>query len=99
MITSKDVVEWIENKMVMTYDYAPEKGTVEVIEDPKVPGTFAARFKEDGYDIDLLFVTSEAARTVPGGSVDQIGDVLEMTLEEVEFEAWPPVSGNLRFFI
>lgn len=88
-----DVVRWIENHIGDSYEYKPKPGTIKVIRDPKVDGTFAARFYDLGYDevTDLLFVT--------GGVEGTIEEILDRTLEGVEFESWPPQSGSLKFFI
>jgi hypothetical protein len=75
----------------------PEPGTVKVIHDPHVTGTFAARFQDRARGvngvpatIDLLFITA--------GEDGSPEDILDRTLEEVEYETWPPRSGGLQFF-
>lgn len=95
-MTTDTVKSWIENEMGKDYTYKPKPGTVEVAADPQVEGTFAARFVclEDGdRTVDLLFITRDARE----GSTDS--EALAYSLEEVEYHAWPPRSGNLRFFV
>lgn len=94
-MTTAEVKLWIETKMQGSYDYHPQPGSVEVMPDPKVPGTFAARFTDterDGENVDLLFITGQGPSDVDDDAV------LDATLEEVEFESWPPASGDLKFF-
>jgi hypothetical protein len=59
--------------------------------DPQVPTTFAVRFRQDGDLVDLMFVT--------GGEEGETDEVLSRTLEDAEFDIWPPVSGSLKFFL
>lgn len=96
-MTKATVKEWIENQMSEDYTYKVRPGTVEVMADPQVSGTFAARFQDanrPGENVYLLFITGNQ----PAG---EDGDVLSATLEEIEVEAdeWPLKSGNLQFFI
>lgn len=67
-----------ELKMYVDYDNPENK--IEVVEDPRVEGTYAVRVyrKSDDYTFDLLWYK--------GG------------YDEVEFEQWPPISGELRFW-
>lgn len=90
-MTTADVKRYIEGPMAEEYDYRAKEGTVRVARDPKVTGTYAARFEDlrDG-TVDLLFITREE-----DGTPDE---VLSRTLEEVEYERWPPRSGPLQFF-
>lgn len=56
--------------------------------DPKVPGTYAFRASfPDGTGLDFLVIG------VP------LADVTGEDLEETDFETWPPVSGDLNFFV
>lgn len=76
------------------FDYNPVVGTVEVVADPQVDGTYAAQFQDVSDSrtvrtVQLLFVTGHEEGTVL--------EALEATLEEVEFTSWPPTSGSLRF--
>lgn len=56
---------------------------VEVVPDPQVQGTFAVRLTRSGY------------RKKPE-TIDLLWNRGEY--DEVEFETWPPKSGNLKFF-
>jgi hypothetical protein len=75
-----------------SYDYRADPATIEVVPDPRVTGTWAAQFTDLKYrePVQLLFVT--------GGETGSDAEVLDRCLEEVEFDSWPPVSGNLQFF-
>jgi hypothetical protein len=90
-----DVKKWIEGEMAESYDYRPDPGTVKVMRDPRVHETFAARFKWNGETVDLLFITGHCPNA---DDPNDPASVLEAVLEEVEFDTWPPVSGDLRFF-
>jgi hypothetical protein len=68
---------------------------VEVVRDPRVSGTYAARVKDFRQGratetFDCLFIMDQDELTPEN---------ISEALEGVEFEQWPPVSGNLQFFI
>lgn len=56
---------------------------IEVVEDPQVSGTLAVRLTRDDDGEDYIFDLLWY-----GGGFD-----------EVEFETWPPASGDLKFFV
>lgn len=88
--TAQSIKEWLTEQTA--YDYRPDADTIRVKADPQVDGTFAVRFidYQSEATVDLLFVTGSEEGTV--------AEVLEATLEEVEFTSWPPTSGGLSFF-
>lgn len=90
-MTATAIADWLTRQD--SYTYRPRAGTVEVVEDPQVPDTFAVRFTNDAdaaRSVDLMFIC--------GNEEGTDDEVLDRCLEEVEFTAWPPVSGALRFF-
>jgi hypothetical protein len=98
-ITKQNVIDYIANTMSDSYSYQAIPESIKVIEDPQVRGTFAARFNDKSrvmdQETDLLFITNDASNA---DDPEDYKSVLEATLEEVEFETWPPKSGNLNFF-
>lgn len=67
-----------------------EPETVEVVRDPQVSGTYAARATAlGGGTLDFLICQ---------GIGDEGMDVEDL-LEECVFTAWPPASGDLKFFV
>lgn len=93
MITKQTIHTWLTDG-AEGFDYSPVPESVEVMADPQVDGTYAARFAdEDGTTVDLLFVTA----SYPADGLTD-AQLIEQTLEEVEYETWPPRSGSLRFF-
>lgn len=62
------------------------KKDMDVFPDPKVPGTYAVRVRNfEGRGEDQCFL-------VYGTDVDT-------EIEEAEFTEWPPISGELKFFM
>jgi hypothetical protein len=91
VVTPKAIKEWLVKQEY--YDYRAQANTIEVMEDPKVPQTFAVQFKDQNRDIgtvQLLFVC--------GGEEGTPEEILDTCLEDVEFEQWPPQSGRLQIF-
>jgi hypothetical protein len=77
--------------------YYPDHKIKGVCMDPQVEGTFAARIiNKKGFTIDLMWCTAQAPAYGP--SPTTVDGLLDDTMEEVEFTAWPPVSGTLKFF-
>lgn len=66
-----------------------EPEAIHIKADPQVSGVYAIRASVEGGPVDFLFNAFEA---------DQ-AEADWLVLEEVEFTAWPPVSGSPRFFI
>jgi hypothetical protein len=97
VITRAALSHWLANEMSSSFTYKPKPGTIQIVPDPQVTGTYAVQFTDEenadteGGVVQLLFVTGLEEGT--------INEVLEATLEEVEFESWPPQSGSLRFFV
>ena len=93
MIDADVIKGWLTEQT--SYTYRPDASTIRVMEDPQVRGTWAVRFTdyEEERTVDLLFVTEQHS---PEAQTDI--EILEETLEEVEFEQWPPKSGSLKFF-
>jgi len=60
--------------------------TFDMIEDPKVPGCWAGRLEGDTSNEGFLIQDDPTCIEGSEG------------VEEVEFNEWPPKSGNLRFF-
>jgi hypothetical protein len=98
-INAAAITSWLTGQMGDTgYDYRPKPKTVKVHPDPQVRGTYAVRFTDQNEEIgqvDLLFITAYDQEQDPTATAAQI---LERTLEEVEYETWPPRSGGLQFF-
>jgi hypothetical protein len=100
MINPAAIKRWLTEQD--SYTYKPDPATIEVIADPQVSGTWAVQFTDlenadtEGGVVQLLFVTGWETSQHPGAPAEQI---LDATLEEVEFESWPPRSGSLRFFV
>lgn len=96
-MTIENVKAWILGEMRGSYNYQPQPDTVEVIEDPKVDGTFAVRFRDERmkYNVNLLFVTSQCRQA---DDPNNPASVLSAVLEECEFSSWPPKSGSPSFF-
>lgn len=91
-ITSNDIRKFLMDPD-NGFDFHPVAPSIQVMQDPQVDGTFAVRFADEGgVNIDLMFVTGWEAENATCAA-----DVLEDTLEEVEYETWPPRSGSLRF--
>jgi hypothetical protein len=90
-ITTKD----IEGFLTRSFPDHKIKG---VCIDPQVEGTYAARvITPKGYTIDLMWCTAQPiSRDRTYHNADQL---LDDYMEEVEFTAWPPVSGDLKFFV
>lgn len=67
-------------ELEMYVDYKNPDNKIEVVEDPRVSGTYAVQIyrKEDDYTFHLLWYS--------GG------------YDEVEFDSFPPTSGDLKFF-
>lgn len=96
MITKQTVISYLSSPAFgRAFSYNPQPGTVEVVADPQVDGTYAAQFTDvedrEPRTVHLLFVTGAP-------SEEDAEAVLEENLEEVEYDSWPPVSGALRFF-
>ena len=97
LVTADDVLRYCKTQL----GYGPV-AKVRCLEDPKVPGTWAARMELAGGDsagpevVDLLFVTRAYGEAASARTADEL---LDLTAEEVAFTAWPPVSGALQFFI
>lgn len=70
------------------------ENAVQVVRDPKVRGTYAIRvvnfYPDEQQPGDFLAILGDADLSV---------DAIDEALEEVEYEKWPPVSGNLQFFV
>jgi hypothetical protein len=66
---------------------------IEIVEDPKVSGTYAIRtlFEKDKPTewSEWLLVHFDKKWTK---------EIISQNLEETEFTKWPPTSGNLKFF-
>lgn len=93
-ITQEHIKAYIRKEVAS--DYKPVKGSrVNVIEDPHVPGCFAARYTSKAYgQIDLLFTTQQVPMSVQEEGPQH---VLDYCVEECEFTTWPPTSGPLQF--
>lgn len=65
--------------------------SMQVVADPQVAGTYAirTRYKGEKEYCDWLITRFFTVKTA--------NEIAEM-LEECEYESWPPVSGNLKFF-
>jgi hypothetical protein len=90
-MTAKAIKEWLVKQD--SYDYRPQANTIEVMEDPKVPDTWAVQFTDQNRDIgtvQLMFVC--------GGESGTTEEILNTCLEEVVYGKWPPTSGSLQFF-
>lgn len=93
IVKAVDIKKWLVEQD--DYDYQPDPDSIRVMKDPQVRGTFAVRFNDLDSErvVDLLFITEQRSE-----GLDSVDDVLSETLEEVEYESWPPKSGSLRFF-
>jgi len=65
---------------------------VQFVQDPQVRNTWAIRvngFHPDGEHEDFLIVLHDTRPSV---------EAIDEMLEGVEFDSWPPTSGDLKFF-
>jgi len=77
---------------------------IEIVPDPEVSGVYAGKVKMDDHPEPVFFLYNryeEIPRMRKDGAkvTNDTSRINVDNFEEVEFETWPPISGELRFFV